>query len=315
MDKAESLNEPMVEAPMGVERRLASASVFLDRASPEALLRLGEGKPRGFWAREGRWFAHIGETGRVEVGASEGASRRFREVWESSRSLFSCSWKDPQSEVAPPSPRLFGGFSFGEGHEPKVPWAAFPPGCFLLPEVELMGGGGEGGGVLTLRRFLSPGENPDQCREKLRFALREMKEQVLSASGNGSGGETWIPATRSETDPAAWRSLVVRALGEIKSETFSKVVLARVQNVSVEGRLDPVEVLLNLWKGNPGSHVFLFEPVAGGHPHGGGSGNSCHRFGGPFQGHGGGGLRSPGRHLRGATGLGEVPSEEPEGPT
>ncbi|MCK5651913.1 MAG: chorismate-binding protein, partial [Gemmatimonadetes bacterium] len=72
-----------------------------------------------------------------------------------------------------------------------------------------------------------------------------------------------IPATRSETDLEAWGATVERALSEVSAGELSKVVMARVQTVSFEGTMDPVEVVLNLWRENPGSHVFLFEPNPG----------------------------------------------------
>jgi len=43
----------------------------------------------------------------------------------------------------------------------------------------------------------------------------------------------------------------------------SKVVLARVHSVESKGRLDAVDVALNLWRENEGTHVFLFEPLPG----------------------------------------------------
>jgi menaquinone-specific isochorismate synthase len=61
----------------------------------------------------------------------------------------------------------------------------------------------------------------------------------------------------------AWASAVSRALAEVSSGALSKVVLARVQTASFEGVMDPVDVVLNLWRENPGSHVFLFEPFPG----------------------------------------------------
>jgi menaquinone-specific isochorismate synthase len=71
----------------------------------------------------------------------------------------------------------------------------------------------------------------------------------------------WIPATRVETNQEEWNKAVDRALGEMAGGGVSKVVLARVQTVSAEGGLEPVDVAMNLWRDNPGAHVFLFEPV------------------------------------------------------
>jgi len=52
-------------------------------------------------------------------------------------------------------------------------------------------------------------------------------------------------------------------LAEVSTGALSKVVMARVQTASFEGSMDPVDVVLNLWRENPGSHVFLFEPTPG----------------------------------------------------
>ena len=52
-----------VERSAGVEKRLVSVSVPIENVEPSVLLRLGKGGARGFWAREGRWFAHLGRAG------------------------------------------------------------------------------------------------------------------------------------------------------------------------------------------------------------------------------------------------------------
>jgi menaquinone-specific isochorismate synthase len=126
-----------------------------------------------------------------------------------------------------------------------------------------MGVGKEGLGVLTLRRFVPIGTGEGEIRERLGEELEAVRESLTDAPQAEESGEAWIPATRGETDPAAWTAFVERALREVEEGTLSKVVLARVQTVSAEGTLDPVGVVLNLWKENPGSHVFLFEPAPG----------------------------------------------------
>lgn len=217
--------------------------------------------PRGFWAREGRWFAHLGAAATVEVTDPTESDHRFTHVWERARRLFACSWRDPESEVQPPSPRLFGGFAFRNGHVAKGPWEGFPSARFILPEVELVGG--EGRGVLTCRSFLVPGEDPTRCRERLRGRLAQVKAALEAPRKAPPAGELWIPATRVETEQEAWQEAVDRALVEVGRGEVSKVVLARVQTVSAEGGLEPVDVVMNLWRDNPGAHVFLFEPVPG----------------------------------------------------
>lgn len=250
-----------VERPTGVEKRLVSVSVPIEDVEPEALLRLGRGGPRGFWARKGRWFAHIGQAAVVEASAPEDGADRFGQVWAHARAVFSCSWKDPQSQVNPPAPRLFGGFSFRSDHVAEGAWEHFPLAKFILPEIELMGG--EGSGVLTLRRLHVPSANPAQCREELRQELASVGARLAAAPLDPPPLDVCIPATRFETDLEAWGETVNRALAEVATGSFSKVVMARVQTASFEGTMDPVDVVLNLWKANSGSHVFLFEPVPG----------------------------------------------------
>jgi len=250
-----------VEKPPGVEKRLVSVSVPIQDVEPAALLRLGRGRARGFWAREGRWFAHIGRAATVEVPSAQEGPDRFSKVWAEARTIFSCSWKDPESEVNPPSPRLFGGFSFRDDHVAEGAWEHFPPAYFLLPEIELMGG--EEDGVLTLRRLHVPSRNPAQCRQDLREELESIRDNLTAAPPEPPSTDVCIPATRSETEPEAWKSTVERALDEVSEGHLSKVVMARVQTASFEGAMDPVDVVLNLWRENPGSHVFLFEPAPG----------------------------------------------------
>jgi menaquinone-specific isochorismate synthase len=250
-----------VQEPSAVEKRLVSVSVPLEGVDPAVLLRLGEGGPRGFWAREGRWFAHIGTAASVEVSSAEGGSDRFGKVWTEARAIFSCSWKDPQSQVNPPSPRLFGGFSFSDDHRPEEEWEHFPSAQFILPELEMVGG--EVNGILTLRRLQPPSPDPVRCRRDLREELVSVRDTLAtSLSGSASAGAC-IPATRSETDREAWAGMVERALSDFSSGDLSKVVMARTLTASFEGTMDPVDVALNLWKENPGSHVFLFEPTPG----------------------------------------------------
>lgn len=249
------------EKPKGIEQRLVSVSLPIEDVEPAALLRLGAGGPRGFWAREGRWFAHIGRAASVEVTSASDDSHRFTEVWAKARTLFSCSWKDPQSEVNPPSPRLFGGFSFRNDHIAEGAWEKFPAAHFILPEIELMGG--EEDGVLTLRRLHVPSADPARCRQDLRDELESVSHRLKGTPLESMSTDVCIPATRSETEVQAWDTTIRRALSEMSAGNLSKVVLARVQTASFEGIMDPVEVVLNLWRENPGSHVFLFEPSPG----------------------------------------------------
>mgnify|MGYP000219549736 CR=1 FL=1 len=146
-------------------RRLASVSARVKDVSPGAFLRLGPEAPRGFWAREGRWFAHLGAVGVVDVTDPGEGGNRFQLVWTEALSQLEEQAPDLESEVPPPPPRFFGGFAFRDGHLPGEAWAGFPAAHFILPEVELMGR--EGKGTLTCRGALGPDEDLEACRRRL----------------------------------------------------------------------------------------------------------------------------------------------------
>jgi isochorismate synthase EntC len=60
-----------------------------------------------------------------------------------------------------------------------------------------------------------------------------------------------------------WEDAVDQALAAIDEKRFSKVVLARTLDVTTAGAIDPVDAVSHLWRENPGTHVFLFEPRPG----------------------------------------------------
>lgn len=245
----------------GGNRPMGSVSAPVDGVSPEVLLNLDPGTPRGFWAREGRWFAHLGVAATLEVDDPREARDRFTLIWSRAQKLFDGCISLPDSPGDPPPPRLFGGFAFREGHSPEGAWKGFPSAMFVLPEVELRGGDGKG--VLTCRAFLEPGEDSDRCRRRLNQRLDQIRNAIQAPAGEPRDPNPWIPSTRVETEEGPWAEAVRRALTEVAEGDVEKVVLARVQTVLAEGGLDPVDVAMNLWRDNPGAHVFLFEPRAG----------------------------------------------------
>jgi menaquinone-specific isochorismate synthase len=263
------------------ERRLVSVSVPLEDAEPGTLLRLGEGSVRGFWAREGRWFAHVGEAARLEISAPGRSAERFGEIWEGARALLT-SWQAEASEgVDAPPPRLFGGFSFRDDHRATGVWEGFPAASFVLPEWELVRE--ERGSTLTLRALLLPEEDLPWAMEDLHARLRNRASRLRGLPGatpremklsmargpesrlapEAAGSTRPAPGPGDGTERSAWTVGVRRAVAAVTAGDLSKVVLARVQSVESKGRLDPVDVVLNLWREKEGTHVFLFEPVPG----------------------------------------------------
>ena len=255
-----------VEAPGTVRQHLVSITVPVEGLEPEALLRLPVPGPRGFWAREGRWFAHLGVAAAVRwdapTAAPGGSSpSRFQRVWAQARSLLGSARAHPESPVPPIPPRFFGGFSFLEDHREEGVWEGFPGALFRVPEVELMGSGE--GSFLTLRRVGLPGEEPGGWEDEMEEALDGLRRALARAPEGGRPPVPWGPTPRAETDPEAWGRAVRTILEEVFSGAVEKVVLARAMTLSAPQDLDPAEVTLRLRRQNPGAHVFLFEPGPG----------------------------------------------------
>jgi menaquinone-specific isochorismate synthase len=249
-------------SPETIRGRLVSVSRRIEPVAPKALLSQGRGAVRGFWAREGRWFAHLGMAASLSVPSIRGHAHRFRSIREQARKLLDGSLDSARegSEPTPP-PRFFGGFSFAEDHEARDVWSHFPSAFFILPETELVVE--DGTGILTCRGFPPPDEDPQEFREGLRDRLQDVENLLTREPPREEGRDPWIPATRAQTDGEAWQGVVERVLEEVGEGSVEKVVLARVQRVSTQGVLDPVEILMNLRRENPSSHVFLFEPRPG----------------------------------------------------
>jgi menaquinone-specific isochorismate synthase len=94
--------------------------------------------------------------------------------------------------------------------------------------------------------------------------LEELLGRAREALGKGPGPPpARIVAERTEMGRVTWEDAVEQALAAIEQGRFSKVVLARTLDFTTEGVIDPVDVAGHLWRQNPGTHVFFFEPRPG----------------------------------------------------
>ncbi len=295
-------------APAGASPRVASAAVPLEGLGPGALLGRFPGAPRGFWAREGRWVAHAGGVAELVVpGSTAPPASPFEAVWAQARALLAGAPPgqacEPEGGAEASRARFFGGFSFAEEHPGEGAWEGFPAARFVLPELELRGGEGEG--ILTLRRLVPPGQDPARHEQELGARLEALRCELARAEGplgagaeelgvapdpaarhfgggagdrprppgatggargfgGASGGWVGLPVvprvSLGPADPAPWEAAVERILEAVGKGTVAKVVLARAQTVLTAEAMDPAQVALRLWRQNPGSHVFLFEP-------------------------------------------------------
>lgn len=221
----------------------------VDDVSPWGFLRAGAGEPRGFWARDERWVAHRGV---VQALSASGPDR------------FSVLRRAIDTDL-PTTPdgvrvRLYGGFAFRDDAEPTAHWQGFPAGLFHLPILELTGDA-SGQGRLRAQATIAENEDPEAVRARLE-ALLERALRELRA-GEPPANESPIPGSVKASQRAAWGQAIDALLSAERGGTLRKAVLARTSDVELRGRIPPTALTEALWRRNPGTHVFFFEPVAG----------------------------------------------------
>lgn len=279
---------PRLQSDEAEQPLVVRSSIEVPGADPWAFLRAFEGAPRGFWAWDVGWIAHAGVLHEIQVpwerrgasgnGASNGsgADLTLDAGLELDTGLkldtvrFQRVRAEAQTGAETPLERLrwFGGFSFGEGHEPVGPWGEFPPARFQRPLFELE----SDGRVVHLTAWTTPGAEEDraEARERLTERLHQLAAKLRHSDGHDghrSDGERPTPAVapRAATleERSAWERMVERALDRFDSGDLAKVVLARSVDVDVDGSVEPVSVVRRLREQNPRARVFLFEPLPG----------------------------------------------------
>jgi menaquinone-specific isochorismate synthase len=240
--------------------RLATVTIPAPDLRPEAFLgRAPEGR-RGFWARDDRWVAHRGVAAEVRVDRSSAEVDRFAEVAKQAHRLAADPVLPPGSTRAA-RVRLYGGFSFREGHEAEGLWAEFPQARFVVPELELEGDG-SGDAWLRARTRVEAGREADALA-RLRHLAEATRAELAALGEPPARPAPTVRAGATSRARAQWEGAVRTCLDAIRDGRISKAVLARTLDVVLERRLDPVDIVMHLWRANRGSHVFLFEPEPG----------------------------------------------------
>lgn len=203
-----------------------------------------QGTPRVYWTSPyGPELAGGGRTARITATGSN----RFETVREDAADLFAETEFDGP-EVA--RPRLFGGFSFHDDHDPALPWRGFPAAEFVLPRTQLTRADGETWLTVSGR----------DAAEEIEAELEAAREQVpddapRSRLPNVVGTEP--TATREE-----WAAQVRSALGRIDRGDLRKVTLAQALTADLDGPVPVPDVLERLGESYPDCFRFLFEPSA-----------------------------------------------------
>ena len=132
---------------------LASLTAPVGVVSADALLRVSEKLGtvgRGFWQDGGRWVAHAGTVFDIDSRTLGPGTDRFTAVRDAAAVIGRLPWiRAGHSRGG--GPRFHGGFAFRADHPPVEAkgeeeagfWEPFPAARFVLPEMELEGGGGD----------------------------------------------------------------------------------------------------------------------------------------------------------------------------
>lgn len=238
-------------------QRLATVTIPAPDLRPDAFLAQLPAARRGFWARGDRWVAHRGVAAEIVIDGVPSGDDRFADVARRARALAENPVLAPGTTRAP-RVRFYGGFSFRDGHVADGAWAGFSRARFVVPELELEGDA-SGDAWLRARARAEPGRENDTLA-RLRH-LAEAARAELTSSGEAPSREGQaVPGEVATGERARWEEAVEGCLAAIREGRISKAVLARTLSVTLDRRIDPVDVVLHLWLANRGSHVFLFEP-------------------------------------------------------
>ncbi len=232
-------DSPAAGSPSGLS--VARVPVPAELADPFAFLRRFQGRPRGFWARRGRWIAHGGVASEIFLPTIGSAS--FREVAELGLGNL---------DVAV---RWFGGFSYG-GSGGDGAWRAFGGARFQAPRVILEWD--EDGSYLTVAD-----EGGDPAASARRW-LEDLERPSPDTAGHRNGSAPSRPLAVSpdrETERRLWMRMVERALAAMSAGELHKVVLAR--SLVCRSSVDSLQALGRLHRVNPAAWTYYFEPESG----------------------------------------------------
>lgn len=275
---------PPQSRPREGTSRLVRCVIEADGVSAAAALRLGRGRPGGFWQRAGDWAAWSGAA--VRLGGRGPGERGLPDLARKAGELLA-GLEEVGSSGAPPldvprpgvdrgtdpsrpRARVYGGGSFS-GAAGDGAWRSFGACSFVLPRIEVRAEAGRTWMAGVER--VGADRDPEAAREDLRRRLAERRERLLAGDGASPRKRSGAGIGRGQADPGArlatpldrrrWDEIVERALEEIGAGRLAKVVLARPLDVELERPVDPVDLLLRLRADHPASFPYLVDPGEG----------------------------------------------------
>ena len=240
------LIEQAFEASRGrPARRHQTVRVTLPIADVDVLHWLGaqEADAIVYWAgRDGE--LEVAGLGAADVVAEDGP-RDFHRPLEKIRERL-----DPGE----PGLRYYGGFSFSPSDEITAAWEPFGSCRFVLPRIEILNRSGQS--YLACNLVFREGEPHRREVDNALVTLYDIrfpktrKVDMLEA-----------PVSREDRpDRSHWCEMVERALGLIRGNAFTKIVLARETDLSFARKIAPLSLLATLAHRGDNGYRFYFQP-------------------------------------------------------
>jgi len=207
-------------------------------------------QPQTVWATPGE--ASFATWGTATELTGNGADR-FNEIQSTAAAVFS-EVDRPNDAPSVARPRLVGGFSFHDEHEPHAPWTGFPGATFVLPAIQVTVG--DTGAYLTVNEF-GDGASPSSVRETIRTVRDRFEDPATGADLVSRPG---VESTERTTTREQWREQVEAAVDRIDAGDLEKVVLAQSLAATLGDDLPLASTLARLSETYTDCFRFAFSP-------------------------------------------------------
>jgi isochorismate synthase len=188
--------------------------------------------------RDGFVLAALGQAAVLDASGP----KRFSEVAAAARELGRNAFADDPAKdpSRPPAagPVFVGGFAFADEGGSSPEWGGLPPASLVLPEVALVGQGGEA--RMTLTAVVQPDDEADGVVERLVERVNQLRDASMPLLDPDPVARTRVA---SAAPPSHYEQAVERAVERIRAGELEKVVLAREVRAHAAQDHDPGAVL------------------------------------------------------------------------
>jgi len=209
--------------------------------------------PRLAWADA---TSTIAAGGAAATLTAEGATR-FRDIREQADQLFA-GLESPDSVPNGARPRVFGGFSFTDGHgdgRGNGSWEGYPDAEFVLPAVQFS--------VTADGAWLTAVAVGPDAHERAATRLQTWRNRTAALPELTVSEPPGVRVREYTPTRERWREEVRTVTDRIRKGELRKVVLAQALRAELDAAPVVPDILARLGESYPGCYRFLFEPANG----------------------------------------------------